>query len=300
MGASGSGASATRQINTAATESMGWQCSDVGQQSSHAIAAIAPAYANDNNNPTVSAYSPANNAVDISVSTQIGLTFSEDVKGVAGKYIYIKKSSDDSVVEKIDATCPKVSISGKEVSIQISSPLRGGTKYYVAIDSGAFADKSETQNAYAGIGDKTSWTFTTSAVIPGQNLLVNSRFDSEYSTTQSPIGWSTTGTSDADFVEFGGYSNYFNLTHYSGSAYSTYTYQTVTGLANGVYTAKAMVKSSGSQNSCYFEAKDYGGASLKYNILQTASWTEVSIGNIQVTNSQCTIGFIRMLMQATV
>lgn len=78
--------------------------------------------------------------------------------------------------------------------------------------------------------------------------------------------------------------------HYRGAPYKVYTYQTVTGIPNGTYTAKAWVKSSGSQVQCYFQAKNYGGSALTVNIPRSATWTQVSIANINVTNGQCEVG----------
>lgn len=78
--------------------------------------------------------------------------------------------------------------------------------------------------------------------------------------------------------------------HYSGAAYTVYTYQTVTGIANGTYTAKAWVKSSGGQVQCYLGAKNYGGSALTANIPRSATWTQVTIANIIVTNGQCEVG----------
>jgi hypothetical protein len=79
--------------------------------------------------------------------------------------------------------------------------------------------------------------------------------------------------------------------HWKDTTYNVYTYQTKTSLANGTYTAKAWVRSSGGQTKCYFEAKDYGGSALKANILQSFNYVQVTISNINVTNGQCTIGF---------
>jgi hypothetical protein len=78
--------------------------------------------------------------------------------------------------------------------------------------------------------------------------------------------------------------------HWYGSAYKVYTYQTVTGLANGTYTAKAWVKSSGGQTQCYLEAKNYGGSAVTVNIPRSVSWTQVTIPNITVSNGQCVVG----------
>jgi len=81
----------------------------------------------------------------------------------------------------------------------------------------------------------------------------------------------------------------YHLTHWASSAYNVYTYQSKTGLANGTYTAKVWVKSSGGQNMCFFEAKDFGGQ-IRSNITNNNwAWTQYIIPNINVSNGQCTI-----------
>lgn len=79
--------------------------------------------------------------------------------------------------------------------------------------------------------------------------------------------------------------------HWYGSNYKVYTYQTIAGLPNGTYTAKAWVKSGGGQSQCYFEAKNFGGTALTTNIPRSIAWTQITISNINVTNGQCVIGF---------
>jgi len=81
----------------------------------------------------------------------------------------------------------------------------------------------------------------------------------------------------------------YHLTHWSGSAYNVYTYQTKTGLANGTYTAKVWVKSSGGQNTCFFEVKDFGGQIRSTITSNNGAWTLYTIPNIKVINGQCTI-----------
>lgn len=84
----------------------------------------------------------------------------------------------------------------------------------------------------------------------------------------------------------------YHATHWSSSAYQTYTAQTVTELANGTYTATAWVRSSGGQAGCFMEAKDFGGTAIKVNIPSGPStWAKITVSDINVTNGQCTVGF---------
>ncbi|MGB3780294.1 MAG: family 43 glycosylhydrolase, partial [Tunicatimonas sp.] len=126
------------------------------------------------------------------------------------------------------------------------------------------------------------------------NLVNNPSFEADNAYTQNPTGWSSSSSNvDADYAE--GSSNSrtgsYRGTHWKGSAYQVYTYQTVTGLSNGSYTARAWVRSGGGQSTALFLAQNYGGNQRTVNIPATSTWTQVSIPNIQVTNGKCEVAF---------
>lgn len=111
--------------------------------------------------PTAVGLTPANDAKDVPVNTNLVLAFSENVK-VTGKTIKILNKTDDSVIETITASDPtKVTVSGDKITIKPATDLAYGTGYYVQIEAGAFQDIAG--NSYAGITDKTKWNFTTVA-----------------------------------------------------------------------------------------------------------------------------------------
>ena len=110
----------------------------------------------DTTAPTVASLSPADDATDVAVTTDLVINFSENVQAGSGN-IVIKKSSDDSTTHTIPVASDQVS--GSTVTINPSPDLDAETGYYVQIDSGAFEDLSD--NDYAGISDKTTWNFTT-------------------------------------------------------------------------------------------------------------------------------------------
>ena len=62
--------------------------------------------------------------------------------------------------------------------------------------------------------------------------------------TQTPSVWQTSGNADADFTEVGGYPSGggFALTHKKNVDYQVYTFQKITGLANGTYTLTARAR----------------------------------------------------------
>lgn len=141
-----------------------------------------------------------------------------------------------------------------------------------------------------------SWYYLYGLFHP--NLVRNGGFEADAAVTATPQYWSTwTPSNDADASyadsSWGSHSGTYHLTHWKNSAnYNVFTYQTVTGLANGTYTATAWVKSSGGQSDVLFVAKDYDSASsisVKH-IPALSEWTLVTIDNIAVTNGQATIG----------
>jgi len=116
----------------------------------------------DTTAPTVSALSPADNATGVSTTANLVITFDEAVDPEAGAAndITIKKTSDDSTVETIDAQDAKVTGGGTTtITINPAATLNEGTEYYVLIGADAFDDAAS--NSYAGISSTTAWSFTT-------------------------------------------------------------------------------------------------------------------------------------------
>ena len=113
--------------------------------------------------PTLSSTNPADNATKVEVDSNIELTFSEAVDTESGS-IYIKKSTDDSLLESIDVTSSQVTGSGTNViTINPTNDFESATQYYLQIDASAFDDPSS--NYFAGINNKTSLSFTTDDVV---------------------------------------------------------------------------------------------------------------------------------------
>lgn len=116
----------------------------------------------DTTNPSVSTLSPADNATSVATTANLVITFDETVDAEAGadNDITIKKASDDSTIETIDAQNAKVSGAGTtQITINPATTLSEQTAYYVQIGADAFDDASG--NSYGGISNTTSWNFTT-------------------------------------------------------------------------------------------------------------------------------------------
>lgn len=117
--------------------------------------------------PTVSSLSPADNATAVAINATATITFSEGVQKGTGN-IYIKKSSDNSIVQTLDVTTAAVTVSGTQASFTFN--LANSTGYYIEVDAGAFKDIAG--NNFAGISGATAWNFTTVAP-PAAGILGN-------------------------------------------------------------------------------------------------------------------------------
>ncbi|MGF1569518.1 MAG: choice-of-anchor L domain-containing protein [Nodosilinea sp.] len=111
--------------------------------------------------PTISTLSPADNATEVAIGSNIVLTFSEMVQKGTGN-ITIFNGADDSVFATIAVTSGIVTVSGNTVTINPTSDLVNGRAYYIQIAATAITDTSG--NAFAGISNKTSFNFTTEAL----------------------------------------------------------------------------------------------------------------------------------------
>lgn len=103
---------------------------------------------------TLDSYIPTGN--DLSIPYKLDLGFSEDVEGVAGKYIRIIGGASDILIEATDIA--NVIINGADVEI-ILSGINYGTSYYINIDLGAFRGTAYGTE-YEGLSDQ-SWGFQT-------------------------------------------------------------------------------------------------------------------------------------------
>ncbi|HCI02200.1 MAG TPA: hypothetical protein DE276_03275, partial [Oceanospirillaceae bacterium] len=115
-------------------------------------------YSVDPQAPTLSLSSPNDGEEDVAVSSNIVLTFSEDV--TVGNGDIVIYSSDGTAFETIAVTdSDKVTVNDAQVTINPSNNFAALTEYYVQIDTTAFVDLSG--NSYAGIIDLTTLNFTS-------------------------------------------------------------------------------------------------------------------------------------------
>ncbi|MBD3396596.1 MAG: hypothetical protein GF418_13305, partial [Chitinivibrionales bacterium] len=116
----------------------------------------------DITDPTIQSLSPTNGATDVSRSTALEITFSEDMRKGSGT-ISVKYDSDDSNFETFDvATSSQVSVAGTpKATITPSTDLDPGTKYYVLVPSSTFEDLAGRTSSDLPFALRTDWAFTT-------------------------------------------------------------------------------------------------------------------------------------------
>lgn len=154
-------------------------------------------------------------------------------------------------------------------------------------------------NSRENAANKPQLVLTPSVTAP-VNLLTNGSFDAQGFDTQSPSGWVENEYNPTTWAEIvpanavftettgGSKSGARHATHQKATAFATWSGQTVTGLQNGTYVARAWVKSSGAGVK-EFWAGHYGGSKF-VTIPTTNTWTQIQLTDIQVTNGQCEIG----------
>ncbi|GAA1805323.1 glycosyl hydrolase 53 family protein [Luedemannella flava] len=121
------------------------------------------------------------------------------------------------------------------------------------------------------------------------STLTNPGFDSN-GASQTPTGWSESGTVAASKSEYGGRNGGYHLAHWASAAYTVETTQTLTGLTAGTYTMTAWTRSSGGQGASYISLRNCGSSEVMVYIpTSTSSWTQIS-GSINVTSAgNCTV-----------
>ncbi|MDA3929577.1 MAG: Ig-like domain-containing protein [Prolixibacteraceae bacterium] len=108
----------------------------------------------------VLAFTPLDNAINISMSTDLVIRFSEDILPVTGKKLYLWESGVSEIF-RIDASvCDHVG--GDSIVVKNSnfaSMLKYNTAYHVILAPGFVKDAAG--NAFAGIADTSIWNFVT-------------------------------------------------------------------------------------------------------------------------------------------
>ena len=118
--------------------------------------------------PLMASLTPADNATGISVTSDLSLTFNENVQFGSSGYITLLRASNDSIVERFDVATGLGNLGGKlwqanstTFGINPVNALAGNTDFYLKVDAGAIRDYSG--NNFDGVSTTTGWNFSTAA-----------------------------------------------------------------------------------------------------------------------------------------
>jgi uncharacterized repeat protein (TIGR02059 family) len=109
-------------------------------------------------------FAPSDNATLVPIDANLTVRFDQAVQAAAGKYIEIRRVSDNAIVERIQADSGRVTLTSGNTAAVIDpvSNLAASTDYYVLIDPGAFTRPSpNTSDWFYGISAATIWNFKT-------------------------------------------------------------------------------------------------------------------------------------------
>ena len=110
----------------------------------------------DTTPPAVTAFSPADEATGVGLSSNIVLTFSESIQRGSGSIVL--KKADGTTVATYAQSSTEVTVSGSTLTINPAADLSYATGYKVEFAAGSVNDSAG--NSYAGT---TSYNFTTAA-----------------------------------------------------------------------------------------------------------------------------------------
>jgi len=147
--------------------------------------------------PTVTTYSPTDNATLVSNTANLVLTFSENIQKGVGN-ILVKEGG--IITQTIDVTSAAVTIAGNTATIN-PTDLNYGAAVNIEIAAGALKDLSN--NNYSGIVDGTTWNFTVQNAPPsGPQTLVAYGSSWKYldNGTNQGTAWRGTSFSDATWA----------------------------------------------------------------------------------------------------
>jgi len=174
-------------------------------------------------------------------------------------------------------------------------------------DSSIEADETFTATLSSPTGSATlgSPSVATITIVEDDlapvNVVLNPSFDMEAFNTSTPSYWQEWSNVNVSYgytetnppgVPHSGARDYAQNPSASGT-YQFYTWQTITGLEPGLYTAKAWTRSGGGQTQAWLEVKDFDDAGTKFtSVIPTGSTnTQRVISGINVVNGSCTIAF---------
>ena len=180
-------------------------------------------YVPDNTPPTVSNFSPADDAVNVAVTAPLIITFSEDIKKNVGVVSINNTTTNTTDYVYFVTTNPNVTVSGNTLTIR-GVNLQPGNNYYISLADSVISDLAN--NKYAGINNGTTWNFSTDAAAPAPVAgIINNTYNlntaanvfttdgfRQYSTTGNLVWEATTfGNAVSNGVQMNGFFSNTNL-----------------------------------------------------------------------------------------
>ncbi len=147
--------------------------------------------------PVVNTYSPADNSVNVGITSNLQLTFNESIQKGSGN-ILVKQGG--VTTQTINVTDAAVTVNGNTVTIN-PADFSFSSAVNIEIAAGAFRDLAN--NNYAGITNATTWNFTTAAEpAGGPQTLVAFGSSWKYLDNGSNQGtaWRSSSFNDASWV----------------------------------------------------------------------------------------------------
>lgn len=209
----------------------------------------------DTTAPTVANFSPADEAYDVAVGSDIVVTFSEAIQRGTGNIVL--KNAGGSVIEVFNAvTSGNLSIAGSTLTINPFADFRSGTGYTVEFAAGSIKDISG--NSYAGT---TAYNFTTSAIaVTGKNFFGTTGNDTLTGTSGNDTFEGGSGT---DTVVFSG-----NLANHV--VVKTASGYTVSSTADGTDTLSRVERLKFSDGTLAMDNGNWQTAGEAYRLYQAA------------------------------
>lgn len=179
----------------------------------------------DTTPPTISSLNPAHNATGVSYSSNLVITFSENVAFGTGTIRLLQ--SGGTLIESFDVASPPsgLTLSGSSVTLNPTAELAPATTYYVEIDATAIDDLAS--NSFAGFSGDSTWSFTTSSSTATATIvLVGTQYNMETKNDDPAVGWRRTTpvkTLDIDGDNVVGTDGYRTSNRGSNPPYATAT-----------------------------------------------------------------------------
>ncbi|MGQ1784260.1 MULTISPECIES: Ig-like domain-containing protein [unclassified Saccharicrinis] len=111
--------------------------------------------------PTISLYSPVDDATDVAINTSLILTFNEDINIGTSGYFTIQEVSGGTTLYAYNAGNVSVGTN----TLTVTHTFNNEKDYYIEIDAG-FVTSASSGVSFEGISSSTEWNFTTIAAAP--------------------------------------------------------------------------------------------------------------------------------------